>query len=233
MHCCDASGCRSRGCSVHRARTVCNLRGNLTIWPISAHIRHRYYLVPCLCAFLSTPAASQSQTSGRIAGIVRDAQGAVIAGAEVVTESLATSDKHITTTNETGGYSVTLLPPAVYDLTIRAPGFNPAAFRSIAVGLSETITINASLQVARSNVEVTVSDAPPLVRSDSAELASTIDSRSLETLPLPTRNFLQLLTLAPGVTAPLTNNSAIGRNSPNVSVNGSRVTGNSLSDQRS
>ena len=50
---------------------------------------------------------------------------------------------------------------------------------------------------------------------------------SLDSLPLPTRNLLQLLTLTPGVTAPLTNNSAIGRNSPNVSVDGSRVTQNS------
>ena len=58
-------------------------------------------------------------------------------------------------------------------------------------------------------------------------MASTIDAHSLETLPLPTRNLLQLLTLAPGVAAPLTNNSSMGRNSPNVSANGSRVTQNS------
>jgi len=59
-----------------------------------------------------------------------------------------------------------------------------------------------------------------------SELSTTLDSRNLAELPLQTRNFLQLLTLAAGVTAPLTNNNAIGRNSPNVSVNGSRVTQN-------
>jgi hypothetical protein len=64
------------------------------------------------------------------------------------------------------------------------------------------------------------------VRSDSSELSTTLDSRRLTELPLPTRNFLQLLRLAPGVSAPLTNNNAIGRNSPNVSVNGSRVAQN-------
>jgi TonB-dependent Receptor Plug Domain len=73
---------------------------------------------------------------------------------------------------------------------------------------------------------VTVTDAPPMIRTDAAELGATLDAHSLESQPLPTRNFLQLLTLAPGVSAPLTNNSAIGRNSPNVSVNGSRVTQN-------
>jgi hypothetical protein len=187
---------------------------------------HGYFLVPCLCALLSTRASAQGQTTGRIAGTVRDRQGAVIAHAKVVVENPATSDERTVATDATGSYSASLLPPAVYDVTIGAPGFSAAVFHNISAGLSETVTINASLQAAQSSVEITVSDTPPLVRSDSSELASTLDSRSLETLPLPTRNFLQLLTLAPGVTAPLTNNSAIGRNSPNVSVNGSRVTGN-------
>ena len=71
-----------------------------------------------------------------------------------------------------------------------------------------------------------MTDAPPPVRTDSSELNTKFDSPSLTQLPLPTRNFLQLLTLAPVISAPLTNNNAIGRNSPSVSVNGSRVTQN-------
>ena len=71
------------------------------------------------------------------------------------------------------------------------------------VGLAETTTVNATLQVSPSSIEVTVTDAPPLLRSDSSELSTTLDSRSLTQLPLPTRNFLQLLKLVPGVTAPL------------------------------
>ena len=181
----------------------------------------------CLCALLPLFASGQTQTSGRIAGTVRDAQGAVIAGAEVALESLATADKRTTTSDSTGNYSVTLLPPAKYDLKIQAKGFTSAIFHNMWVGLAETTTVNATLQVSPSSVEVTVTDAPPLVRSDSSELSTTLDSRSLTQLPLPTRNFLQLLTLAPGATAPITNNNAIGRNSPNISVNGSRVTQNS------
>src|SRR5437016_3116283 len=168
----------------------------------------------------------QTQTTGRITGTVKDAQGAVIAGAEVVIENPATADKHSLATDISGSFSILQLSPGYYDGNIRARGFNPAMFHAVAVDLGETTTINVTLQIAQSNVEITVNDAPPLVRSDGVDLASTIDTRSLETLPLPTRNFLQLLTLAPGVIAPLTNNSAIGRNSPSVSVNGARVTQN-------
>src|SRR5438128_6503994 len=175
---------------------------------------------------LSAGASPQTQTTGRITGTVKDAQGAVIVGAELRVENAATGDRHSAVTDSSGTYSILQLPPATYVVNIHAPGFSPAVFHDVAVGLAGTSTINASLTVAQSTAEITVNDAPPPVRSDSSALASTIDSRSLESLPLPTRNFLQLLTLAPGVTAPLTNNSAIGRNSPNVSVNGARVTQN-------
>src|SRR6476646_5767856 len=179
-----------------------------------------------LGVFLSVFSFSQTQTTGRIAGTVRDTQGAVVAGAEVTVENFANADKRSGMSDTTGNYAVPSLPPANYEVRIQVGGFTPAVFHGIRVGLNETATVNAVLQVAQSNVEVNVTDAPPLVRSDSSELSTTLDSRRLTELPLPTRNFLQLLTLAPGVSAPLTNNNALGRNSPNVSVNGSRVTQN-------
>jgi len=172
-------------------------------------------------------ALAQTQTTGRVAGTVRDSQAAVIAGAKVIIENPATAYKRSVTTDDAGNYSVSLIPPADYEVSIHASGFTAAAFHNVSIGLAETTTINAVLQVARSSVEVTVTDAPPLIRTDSSELGATLDSRSVTTLPLPTRNVLQLLTTAPGVTAPLTNNSALGRNSPNVSVDGARVTQNS------
>jgi hypothetical protein len=186
-----------------------------------------FSLISSLGLFVLVSHLAQAQTAGRIAGMVKDAQGAVIIGAEVVVQNPATGDRHSATTDDSGSYSILQLPPASYDLSIHAQGFSPTVFHGITVGVAGTATINATLPIAQGNLEVTVNAAPPLVRSDSPELASAIDTRSLEALPLPTRNFLQLLTLAPGVTAPLTNNNAIGRNSPNVSVNGVRVTGNS------
>src|SRR5438552_9536072 len=189
-------------------------------------------LVAGISLVLAVHASSQTQTTGRITGTVKDAQGAVIVGAQASVENPATGDRHSAVTDSSGTYSILQLLPATYVVNIRARGFSPAVFHDVAVGLAETSTINASLTVAQSSAEITVNDAPPPVRSDSSALASTIDSRTLESLPLPTRNFLQLLTLAPGVTAPLTNNSAIGRNSPNVSVNGARATQNGYGERQ-
>ena len=116
-----------------------------------------------LASFL---ALSQTQTTGRLVGTVADTQGAAIVGAEVVVENSATSDKRTTTSDRNGSFSLPSLSPANYDLRIEARGFSPAMFHNIAVGLSETRTVNAILQVAKTSFEVNVSDAPPLLRSD-------------------------------------------------------------------
>ncbi|PYV55323.1 MAG: hypothetical protein DMG91_12415 [Acidobacteria bacterium] len=175
---------------------------------------------------LVRPASCQTLTSGRISGIVKDVQGALVVAAEVSVENPATGEKLKALTDSAGNYSILQLRPAQYRINIRAAGFSPAVFQDVAISLSETTVLNATLQVAHSSALITVTEAPPALRTDNAELSSSIDSGMLQALPLPTRNFLQLLTLAPGVSAPLTNNNAIGRNSPNVSVNGSRVTQN-------
>ena len=190
----------------------------------------RVHLVPvygCLLLVAAVCAESQTQTTGRITGTVKDPQGAVIAGATVTIENPATADKYSVATDASGSYSILQVPSARYEMSMRAPGFAPTQFADVSIGTGETVTVNATLRVATGNVTVNVGDVPPLVRTDSAELSSRLDSQSLEALPLPTRNFLQLLTLAPGVSAPLTNNNAIGRSSPNVSVNGLRVNQNS------
>ena len=185
-----------------------------------------FVLVLVCFLLLVRGATSQTQTSGRLTGTVRDAQGAVIVGAQVAVENPATAEKRSATTDKLGTFSIFPVAPGNYNVTVSASGFATELIRTVLVGLDQSVAINASLHVAHTNLEVTVSDAVPVVSADTAQLGLALDSRTLDDLPLPTRNFLQVLTLAHGVSAPLTNNNAIGRNSPNVSVNGARVTQN-------
>jgi hypothetical protein len=175
---------------------------------------------------LTWPLLSQTQTTGRIAGAVRDNQGAVIVHAEIIVQNSANGVQRSAISDDTGNYSIALLSPANYDVRIAATGFTPSVFHEISVVLANTTTLNATLVVAGTEIEVNVTDSPPLVGANDSGLGATISSRGLGALPLPSRNFLQLLTTIPGVTAPLANHSALGRNSPNVSVNGARVTQN-------
>jgi len=98
-------------------------------------------------------------------------------GRKLSSKTAAIADQRSVISDTTGNLSVPSLPPANYEVRIQVGGFTPAVFHGIRVGLNGTATVNAVLQVAQSNVEVNVTDAPPLVRSDSSELSTTLDSR--------------------------------------------------------
>ena len=171
---------------------------------------------------------AQTQTTGRITGTVRDSTGAVVVKAEVVARNSATGENRRTTSDESGDFVVTSLLPGDYEVTISATGFSAARYANIPAGLGGTVTINCVLKVANAASEITVTELPPLVQSGNPEIGFSIDSGTLSAMPLPTRNFLQLAALTPGVSMPLADDNALGRNSPNFSINGARTSQNNL-----
>src|SRR5438445_8963854 len=75
----------------------------------------------------SISALAQSPTTGRIAGTVRDPNGAVIVSAEVTVSSKATAGERKVITDNEGNYSASLLPPGVYRVKVTATGFASAS----------------------------------------------------------------------------------------------------------
>ena len=135
----------------------------------------------CRCLLWATIALSQTQTTGRIPGTVKDAQGGFIPGAEVVVENNATGDKRTATTDETGSYALPLLPPDAWVVTIATRGFATARFTNVGVSLGETTPVDATLPLGGDKLRVTVNDTAPLVRSDSAEIGLALGgARSFE-----------------------------------------------------
>src|SRR5437762_4855583 len=176
-----------------------------------------YFLSLSICAL------GQSQTTGRIVGTVKDERGAVIVGAEVTVTSLATAEEQKATTDTEGNYAVPLLPPGAYRVRVTANGFSSALFDSVQVVITETTTLNAELTVSGVIVEPVIVRIAPLIQKDGPQLGRAVDSRAVSGLPLATRNFTQILALSPGASVALPDNTALGRNSQNVSVNGARV----------
>jgi hypothetical protein len=173
----------------------------------------------------SISALAQSPTTGRIAGTVRDPNGAVIVGAEIIITSDATGEKREATTDKEGNYAVPFLPPGTYRVRVTAKGFNPVTIDFVSVAITETITTNADFTVGSIGDPFFVQVAP-FIQNDGPQLGRIVDSRAVSELPLATRNFTQILALSPGTSVALPDNTALGRNSQNVSVNGARVTQN-------
>jgi len=179
----------------------------------------------CLLALYSISAFAQSQTAGRIIGTVKDSNGAVIAGAEVAAKNLTTDEQRSVTTDAEGNYSILLLSPGAYLVSVTANGFKRAV-RSVRVIITETSTVDLHLEVGTITEQTNVRASDPIIQTSGPQLGRVVDSRAVSELPLASRNFLQILALSPGTVVDLPDNAALGRNSQSVSVNGARRTQN-------
>src|SRR2546421_1392026 len=184
---------------------------------------------PLPFAFLlltSITAFAQGGTTGRIAGTVKDQNGAVIAGAEVTVVSPTTGDQRKVTTDVEGNFAVSFLQPETYRARVTANGFHALTF-DVEVVITQTTTLNVDLPLA-GLIDTVVIRIAPLIQGYGPQLGRVVDSRAVTELPLATRNFTQILGLSPGTSVALPDNSAVGRNSQQISVNGARGTQNSF-----
>jgi hypothetical protein len=170
-------------------------------------------LVALLFLLGGRPALAQ-RAEGSLAGIVRDPQGAVVEGAKVTVTSTRTDRANETTTDDTGFYRVTNLPPGVYVISVEASGFKVSVASEIAVQVATTGRVDFTLEIGDLEETVTVSGAASLIQSEEARLSATLDARELTELPLNGREVYQLVSLQPGVAA---TNSPVISNVPSTS----------------
>ena len=194
---------------------------------MSTRIIISMFCATCLLAFYSMSALAQSQTTGRIAGTVKDPNGAIIVGAEITVTSLATKEERNRTTDVEGNYNVLLLSPGIYRVSVTANGFKKAE-TDVRVVITETSTVDVNLEVGTVSEQSVISESAQLIETHGPQLGRVVDSRALSELPLATRNFFHILALSPGSFVELPDNTALGRNSQAVSVNGARRTQNNF-----
>jgi hypothetical protein len=183
-------------------------------------------LVLAFLILSSITSLAQTQTTGRIAGVVRDHNGAFIVGAETSVINKETGEERSVTTDASGNFTTALLRPGTYRVTIVARGFEKAVFDNVQVVITETTSVNVELAVVGITTDPVVVQLTSLMQRDGPQMGRVIDSRSVAELPLATRNFTQILGLSPGTSVDLPDNTALGRNAQNISVNGARTTQN-------
>src|ERR1043166_6979774 len=112
----------------------------------------RLSLAVAVVAVVPTLASAQS-----IAGIVRDASGAVLPGVSVEATSPALIEKVRTAVSgDAGQYRVENLTPGTYKLTYTLPGFVTVERTGVEVTTGVTLTINADMRVGGVQETITV-----------------------------------------------------------------------------
>ncbi len=170
---------------------------------------------------------AQTATTGQIVGVVTDPSGAVVASANVVLTSDA-GVRRQTETDGNGRYAFPLLDPGAYGLEVTLSGFASVKLESISVKITESSVVDVALKVASAPTTVSVTGESPLVQTESSARGTVIDETQVRDLPLPTRNFQQLLALTTGTSGSIQNSSDLGRGDAAVYVNGQRALSNSV-----
>ena len=187
-------------------------------------------LVMCLALAALLPAQT---TSGRILGRVADSTGAIIGNAKVTIINQGTSISRSVLTNDTGDYNFVEVVPGTYTVTFELSGFKKNVQKGVIVDINQVITLNSTLQIGGAQEIVDVTSEAPQVDTTSTQLGAVINDRSVNELPLNSRDTYQFLQLQPGVQAQLGNGNGSlfygSQDTGSVSVNGGRTRANNFS----
>jgi len=147
--------------------------------------------------FTLLPSIAHAQAT--LAGVVRDTSGAVLPGVNVEASSPVLIEKsRNATTDGTGQYQITNLPPGSYTVTFTLSGFSVVKREAVAISGSGVITIGADLKVGALEETVTVTGETPVVDVQSVRRQAVLSNDVINALPA-TRSYGALLTAIPGL----------------------------------
>lgn len=143
---------------------------------------------------LSAAMFAQVGATSQISGIVKDASGAAVPGAQVKATQTDTGLERTALTGQDGGYVLANLPVGPYRLEISKTGFSTTA-QSLTLQVATSPTVDMTLQVGAATQQVQVEASAAGVETTTSGVGQVIDQRRVVDLPLNGRNPTELIFL--------------------------------------
>lgn len=162
---------------------------------------HRFF-VTCILALqclLAASALGQASFTGTLLGTVSDPSGAVVTGAKVSVVNLATNETATVITDDSGNYFVPNLRPGAYRIEIEIAGFKRFIQDNLTLQIDQRARIDARLELGNASETVVITEAAPVLQTETSSLGQVVDNRQIVTLPLNGRGAFNLIGLVPGV----------------------------------
>ncbi|HVW84479.1 MAG TPA: carboxypeptidase regulatory-like domain-containing protein, partial [Bryobacteraceae bacterium] len=175
-------------------------------------------LLPVFAAACFSAALLTAQfDSGQVSGFVRDASGATVPNAAVTATNEGTRETRKTTSNAEGYYVFPQLIVGSWSVSVEASGFKRYVKTGIVLNAESKVSVDVDLSVGAISDSVQVSASTAEVQTDSAQVASAIETKQIQNLTLNGRNPIYLAALTPGVVG----GQGIGTFDPDSVSNGS------------
>ncbi|HEU5050823.1 MAG TPA: carboxypeptidase-like regulatory domain-containing protein [Gemmatimonadales bacterium] len=162
------------------------------------HLAHLALMMVALAATVTRAGVAQTST-GTIRGTVTDEGGAPLSGASIMATNVASGVERAAASDDRGFYALPGLTPGTYDVRVRHIGHAPQGNR-VQVQIGQSLTLNFRLASSPVEVQDIAVVTVPIAETQTSEVATNVTEAQIERLPSPSRNFLDLATLAPGIT---------------------------------
>src|SRR5882672_5902586 len=181
----------------------------------------RLFVFAVLFVLVRQLAFAQGVASGDLHVTVRDPKGSMVSSATVTVRDVAKGLERTGTADGQGGYSVRLLPPGVYSVTVEAAGFTKAEANGVSITVGQMAELPVALTIASGKEVVEVSAEAALVETSRTSSTDTIGQRRIENLPINGRNYINFT---------LTDSRVVRDNAPNTGA--APTSGLNMSGQR-
>jgi hypothetical protein len=149
--------------------------------------------------WLCASVASAQQPFGSIVGTITDPRAATVSSVTITVTNTKTLISQTVVSSVTGDYSVPYLPNGTYSIKAEHPGFRTLIMTGVVVRAAQTLRADIHLELGEVKEVVEVAGDGLALQTDTAAVGTTIESKSINDLPLNGRTFAQLASLVPGV----------------------------------
>ena len=150
-----------------------------------------------LVLLVLTISTSAQVTTADITGTVTDSSGQLVVGATVTISNPKTGFSRTTTTNDSGSFRISELPPDTYTITVEASNFSKSLVRDLELNVGTTRSVNIELKPGQVSETVEVTADGALVETTTSDIGRAITPKEIENLPVLNRTFAGLSIIAP------------------------------------
>ena len=176
-----------------------------------------------LCMILVNASTLFAQSDlGKISGFVRDSSGASVASAKVTIQDKSGVERQ-TTTNDSGYYVITNVPPGLYTIVVEASAFQKWQSNDNKLDPSGDLVVEATLTVGSTAQTIEVSASSVQLQTESATVQKLVTREQLDSLELNGRNPVLMANLVPGTRGGNLANLSFNFSQGPSNINGART----------
>jgi hypothetical protein len=161
---------------------------------------------------VTVPARAQSGGDGVITGTVADSQGGALPGVSVTVRNVETGISRTAVTEGDGRYRVAALPPGRHELNAELSGFSPVRVKDLTLRIGLELRQDIKMSIESLQETVTVTGQAPVVETTKSDVSGIVTQDQIDTLPVNSRQTLQLSLLMPGTSEDATRPRKVNAN---------------------